>query len=90
MIEFFFPQPQDLLPLRSGPLAPHLDRFATLLAQQGYCQPEGRRRLRLVADLSQWLAERRIKLEEFDNTKRLRSSERDGRPTAKRAANYAR
>jgi site-specific recombinase XerD len=66
MIEFFFPQPQDLLPLRSGPLAPHLDRFATLLAQQGYCQPEGRRRLRLVADLSQWLAERRIKLEEFD------------------------
>jgi site-specific recombinase XerD len=66
MIELFFPEPQDLLPLRSGPLAPHLDRFATLLAHQGYCRAEGRRRVRLVADLSHWLAERRIRLEQFD------------------------
>ena len=66
MIEFFYPKPQDLVPLRTGPLAPHLDSFAILLGQQGYCQPEGRHRIRLVAKLSQWLVKRRIRLEQLD------------------------
>jgi site-specific recombinase XerD len=66
MIEFFRPQPQDLLPLCSGPLAPHLNSFAALLAQQGYGRSYGWQKVRLVADLSQWLAKRRLKLEGFD------------------------
>ena len=66
MIEFFYPKPQDLVPLRSGPLAPHLDSFAVCLGQQGYCQAEGRLRIRLVAKLSQWLVKKRIRLAQLD------------------------
>jgi site-specific recombinase XerD len=43
-----------------------LASFAIFLGQHGYCQPEGRRRIRLVAKLSQWLVKRRIRLEQFD------------------------
>ena len=65
MIEFFFPQPQDLLPLRSGPLAPHLTPRPCWLSK-AIASPRAGVRVRLVADLSQWLTERRIRLEEFD------------------------
>lgn len=66
MIDFFRPQPEDLLPLRSGLLAGHLDNFAALLARQGYCRSSGWQKVRLVADMSQWLAEKHFKLVELD------------------------
>jgi len=66
MIQFYRPQPQDLLPLRSGPLGPHLESFATLLARQAYCRNNGRRKIRLVVHLNRWLAERRIPLSQVD------------------------
>lgn len=66
MIDLFRPQPEDLLPLRSGPLAGHLDNFAVLLAQQGYCRSSGWQKVRLVADMSQWLAGKDFKLAELD------------------------
>jgi site-specific recombinase XerD len=66
MIESFSPQPQDLLPLRSGSLGPHLESFAALLARQGYCQRHGWRKVRLVAALSQWLAEHRLPVDQLD------------------------
>ena len=68
MIELFFPNPQDLLPLRTGPLAPYLGSFASQLARQGYCRAEGRWKIRLVAGLSRWLAQRQIELQQLDET----------------------
>ena len=85
MIEFFCPQPQDLVPLRSGPLAPHLDGFATLLVRQGYSRHRCRSKLHLVANLSQWLADQGIGLEQLDERQsaafleaRWRTYSRDG------------
>ena len=66
MIEFFRPQPENLLPLRSGPLGPHLESIAALLARQEYCRRHGWRKVRLVAALSQWLAEHRLPIDQLD------------------------
>ncbi len=66
MINFFRPRPEDLFPLRSGPLAPHLEGFAAVLAQQGYCRSTGWQKVRLVAELSQWLAVRGLRIGQLD------------------------
>jgi site-specific recombinase XerC len=66
MIDFFCPQPQKLDSLRSGPLGPHLEGFAALLARQGYCQIYRWRKLRLAAALGQWLEKRRLHLCQLD------------------------
>jgi site-specific recombinase XerD len=66
MIDFFRPQPQEMSPLRSGPLGPHLEGFAALLVRQGYCRIYGWRKFRLAAALSQWLAERRLHPSQLD------------------------
>jgi len=59
----FRPHPQMLQPLQSGPLAPHFDSFAAWLAQQRYCCVTGWNKLRLVADLSHWMVQRKLQLE---------------------------
>lgn len=61
----FRPHPQMLQPLQSGPLAPHLDSFAAWLAQQRYCRVTGWNKLRLVADLSNWMVQRKLQLEDL-------------------------
>ena len=53
-------------PRRSGPLEPHLEKFAGLLSEQGYCKSTARNKMRLVADLSRWLEQRRIPLNQLD------------------------
>ena len=45
---------------RRGPLGPHLDGFVALLTQQGYCRKIAWAKVRLVADLSRWMQQRRI------------------------------
>jgi site-specific recombinase XerD len=55
MMEHFYSANDDQLPLRSGPLAPHLDSFAARLSEQGYSKYYGRQKIEMVADLSQWL-----------------------------------
>ena len=62
----FRPHPQMLQPLQSGPLAPHLDSFAAWLAQQRYCRVTGWNKLRLVADLSNWMVQRKLQLEDLN------------------------
>jgi len=52
--------------LRRGPLGPHVQNFARLLASQGYPLFTGRWKLRLVAKLSRWLARRRFGLHQLD------------------------
>lgn len=62
----FVPNPTIIRTLRSGPLATHLDGFAELLAQQGYSSQIGWKKIRLVADLSQWLERQRQKIDALD------------------------
>ena len=53
-----FAESTALQGLRQGPLGPHLDSFADLLSQLGYCQKTGWLKIRLVAELSRWLHQR--------------------------------
>jgi hypothetical protein len=65
MIKLFRPHPKILLPLQSGPLAPHLVSFAALLANQRYCREIGWNKLRLVAALSCWMHQGKIQLKDL-------------------------
>lgn len=66
MIDFVCPPPQKLDSLRAGPLEPHLEGFAALLARQGYCQIYSWRKLRLAEALGQWLTNRRLHPRQLD------------------------
>jgi site-specific recombinase XerD len=57
---------QTLACSRRGPLGPHLDNFAALLTQQGYCRQTAWAKLRLVADLSRWMERRRVAPNQLD------------------------
>src|SRR5947209_3319900 len=66
MIERFQLNPTKLEPFRSGPLGPHLDCFARLLAEQGYSYEVGMQKIRLVALLSRWLEQKQIRIEQLN------------------------
>ena len=66
MIKPFRLRPQNLRPLESGPLSPHLASFAALLAHQRYCCVTGWNKLRLVADLSRWVAQSKLRLKDLN------------------------
>jgi integrase/recombinase XerD len=66
MIERFQLNPTKLEPFRSGPLGPHLGRFASLLAEQGYSCEVGMQKIRLVALLSRWLEQKQIRIEQLN------------------------
>jgi site-specific recombinase XerD len=65
MIVHLDPKPVELSCLHVGPLGPHIESFATLLAQQGYSRNKGWQKMRLVADLSRWLQHKRASLKEL-------------------------
>jgi len=52
--------------LRAGPLASHVDGFATSLADQGYRQSSVQLKLRAIGRLGQWLAERAVGANDLD------------------------
>jgi hypothetical protein len=54
-MERFFKNPHTLLSKRESPLGPYIDVFAQQLCEQGYSRQYARRRLQVVAELSQWL-----------------------------------
>ncbi len=64
MTDQFYSDPATLARLRAGPLGPHMDPFTTLLSKMSYARSTIRKKLRQVADLSHWLAERRVRVEE--------------------------
>ena len=66
MMEHFYSANDDLLPLCSGPLAPHLDSFAARLSEQGYTKYYGRQKIEMVADLSHWLDRKHIEVANLD------------------------
>ncbi|HLZ54810.1 MAG TPA: tyrosine-type recombinase/integrase [Verrucomicrobiae bacterium] len=65
----FNPQAEDLQRLQAGPIGPHLQSFAALVSQQGYCNVNGWLKIRLVAKLSRWLHQRRIPLNELNEAR---------------------
>src|SRR5258708_29956841 len=66
MSKRFRGHPKKLQPLQSAPLGEHLDKFAALLVQQGYCRAAGWNKLRLVADLSGWMVQRKLRVEDLN------------------------
>jgi len=69
MTDRFRPRLTELRHLQVGPLGPHIQSFATLVSEQGYCDVIGWLKLRLVARLSRWLQKRRIPLKELDEAR---------------------
>ena len=59
---FFFAAGPGWDRLYASPLASHVDDFADWLAHQGYARNTGRRKLRLVGQLSRWLGEQGLDL----------------------------
>ena len=66
MIKPFRLHVQTLRPLEAGPLAPHLTSFAALLGQQRYCRVTGWNKLRLVAALSHWMVQTKLRLKDLN------------------------
>jgi integrase/recombinase XerD len=62
----FDPPPETLHRYRVGPLAPHIEGFAALLSQQGYCIQVAQRKIGLVAGLSRWLQRKHVKLKQLE------------------------
>jgi site-specific recombinase XerD len=66
MIEYFYSDPKVLRNYRTGPLGPHLDRFAQWLKQTGYTWLSGQDKLRIVVQLNQWLIAKRYRLSQLN------------------------
>ncbi len=62
MIAEYYSRVVDQDRLRQGPLGPYMDGFAGLLFQQGYSRSVGWQKIRLLADLSQWLQRQKIQI----------------------------
>ena len=66
MIDQFRLNSAELHRFRSGPLGPHLDRFAGLLSEQGYSRQVGMQKIRLIALLSRWLEQKQLTVQQLD------------------------
>jgi integrase/recombinase XerD len=66
MIKPFRLHPKNLRPLEAGALAPHLASFAALLAHKRYCFVTGWNKLRLVAALSNWMIQTKLRLKDLN------------------------
>jgi site-specific recombinase XerD len=72
----------------TGPLAPHVDGFASQLAQKGYVPNTVRAKCAVLADLSRWLERRQLtlaalddaRLRQFQATRRRRNKAQRGDP----------
>jgi hypothetical protein len=60
VINELFTLPSTIERLRQGPLDKHLDAYAAVVAEQGYAPNSIRSQIVVIADLSQWLQQKRI------------------------------
>jgi len=49
-----------------GPLGPHMESFVDLIRQQGYSKGAFGKKVRLVSDLSRWMARKRLSVERLN------------------------
>ena len=66
-VELFFSNPEYRRRARDGPLADDIDAFAAWLAAEGYAPSTVRQKLHLAADLSRWLASRKLAVDDLDD-----------------------
>jgi site-specific recombinase XerD len=64
--ERFFPDPTIRQRLLVGPLAGHIDGFAAQLASTGYAHSTAKDKLRLLSDISRWLADQELGVDILD------------------------
>ncbi len=69
MTDQFFSTPAALARLHAGPLGPHVDIFRAVLSKRGYAKITIRRYLGYVADLSHWLDEQALRVDDLDEEK---------------------
>src|SRR6266567_6808413 len=67
MINQLFTLPSTIERLRQGPLDKHLDAYAAVVAEQGYAPNSIRSQIVVIADLSQWLQQKRIAVPSLDS-----------------------
>ena len=79
MINELFTLPSTIERLRQGPLDKHLDAYAAVVAEQGYAPNSIRSQIVLIADLSQWLQQKRIAVPSLDSNVLDRFLKRRGR-----------
>ena len=66
MTDQFFSTPAALARLHAGPLGPHMDLFASQLSERGYAKATIGKQLRAIADLSRWLEEQALRVDDLD------------------------
>lgn len=66
MLETYFSAPKTLKRLRTGPSAPYIDGFATVLEETGYSPASAVRYLRVAAHLGHFLHSRGVSFAEID------------------------
>ncbi len=79
MIDEFFSTPRALARLHAGPLGPHMDLFASRLSKRGYAKGTIQKQLRVVADLSHWLEEQGLRVDDLDEESLSRFGEQNPR-----------
>jgi site-specific recombinase XerD len=67
VINELFTLPSTIERLRQGPLDKHLDAYAAVVAEQGYAPNSIRSQIVVIADLSQWLQQKRIAVPSLDS-----------------------
>jgi site-specific recombinase XerD len=67
MINELFTLSSTIERLRQGPLDKHLDAYAAVVAEQGYAPNSIRSQIVVIADLSQWLQQKRIAVPSLDS-----------------------
>lgn len=98
MIDRFFTDSTCLQRLRCGPLGPHLDGYAQILWQQGYARASGAERVRTIAQLSRWLGQKKLpvnnlneeRIAEFVQSKPKRRWRRGNKATLEKFLQYLR
>src|SRR5258707_227932 len=66
MFVCFTPPPERLRRFLVGPLGPHIESFASLIAQRGYRPAVGWRKVYLAAELSRWLERKHVALKDLE------------------------
>jgi len=66
VINELFTLPSTIERLRQGPLKEYLDAYAAVVAEQGFAPNSIRMQISAIADLSQWLQEKRIAVSSLD------------------------
>jgi site-specific recombinase XerD len=84
VINQLFTLPSTIERLRQGPLKKHLDAYAAVVAEQGYAPNSIRSQIVVIADLSQWLQQKRIEVASLDSNVVDRFLKTRGRPDAVR------